>query len=171
MDQKYFVAMIIEYIRTLIHYQIDVLYFIYEMVINCLVRNNHYYQLHQFLQYHVIADSSPVACQLLSIENRYPPAGQLALDMLKRLNTKPEHIVEILLLRKQVLPALRMLKKTKREPKLSEIAEFLDVAKLSDDDILFYTVFKYFDDRGCIKKYSDPLNEYISLYKKKFDIN
>ena len=73
------------------------------MVINLLIHNNRFYQLHQFLQYHVIADSVPVACQLLSLEQRYPPAGQLALDMLKRLNSVPGSIIEVLLLRQQVI--------------------------------------------------------------------
>lgn len=106
MDEKYFVAVLVEYIRSLTHYKIEVLYFLYEMIINSLVRNNHFYQLHQFLQYHVIADSHPVAYQLLSIEQRYEPAGQLALDMLKRLNIQPSHMIEILLLRKQVSPGI-----------------------------------------------------------------
>jgi hypothetical protein len=61
-----------------------------------------FYQLHQLLQYHVVSDSVPVACQLLSLENTYPPAYQLALDMFKRLHTH-EQIVEVLLTKKQVI--------------------------------------------------------------------
>lgn len=35
-------------------------HFIYEIVINTLVQQGRYYQLHQFLQYHVVDDSKPV---------------------------------------------------------------------------------------------------------------
>ena len=35
-------------------------YYLYEMIINILVRNNCFYQLHQFLQYHVLQDSKPL---------------------------------------------------------------------------------------------------------------
>jgi regulator of MON1-CCZ1 complex len=47
------------------------------------------------------------ACLLLSLENLYPAAHQLALDMLKRVSTANEEIVEVLLSKKQILPALR----------------------------------------------------------------
>jgi len=100
-DYQYFVAFAIEYIRSLNFHHIPVQHFMYELVINALVRNRRFYQLHQFLQYHVVSDSIPVACQLLSLEQTYPPAQQLALDMLKRLNSSAR-IVEVLLSRKQV---------------------------------------------------------------------
>ena len=35
-------------------------HYLYEMIINILVRNNCFYQLHQFLQYHVLQDSKPL---------------------------------------------------------------------------------------------------------------
>ena len=47
------------------------------------------------------------ACLLLSLESVYPAAYQLALDMLKRISTANEEIVEILLSKNKVLPALR----------------------------------------------------------------
>ena len=43
-----------------------------------------YYQLHQFIQYGVITDSKHIACLLLSLESVYPPASQIALDMMAR---------------------------------------------------------------------------------------
>jgi hypothetical protein len=43
------------------------------------------------------------------LENLYPPAHQLALDMLKRLSTANEEIIEVLLSKQQILPALRYL--------------------------------------------------------------
>jgi hypothetical protein len=78
-----------------------VYHYIYELVINLLVSNGRCYQLHQLLQYHVVRDSDHVACLLLSLVPVYPPAYQLAIDMLKRLGTL-EDIVEVLLLKAQV---------------------------------------------------------------------
>ncbi len=72
-----------EYIRSLNVLGLPVPHFLFESVITLLVRHGHFYQLHQFLQYHVVSDSKHVACLLLSLESAYPPAFQLALDMLK----------------------------------------------------------------------------------------
>ncbi|CAH1776277.1 unnamed protein product, partial [Owenia fusiformis] len=94
---KFMVAVLIEYIRSLNQFQIPVQHYLYELVINTLVQHNCFYQLHQFLQYHVLSDSKPIACLLLSLESVYPPAHQLALDMLKRLSTANEEIIEVLL--------------------------------------------------------------------------
>lgn len=35
-------------------------HYLYELIINILVHNNCFYQLHQFLQYHVLQDSKPL---------------------------------------------------------------------------------------------------------------
>lgn len=94
-----------------------------------MVRQKAFYQLHQFLQYHVVSDSKPLvrihqkimrftpllkctfinlqACLLLSLEGVYPAAYQLALDMLKRLSTANDLIVEILINKQKIIPALR----------------------------------------------------------------
>ena len=55
------------------------------------------YQRHQLLQSHVISDSKPVACLLLSLESVYPSSRQKALDMMARLGTATSEITEILL--------------------------------------------------------------------------
>ena len=47
------------------------------------------------------------ACLMLSLESAYPPAHQLALDMLKRLCTANEEIIEVLLSKHHLIPALR----------------------------------------------------------------
>ena len=91
---KRLVAVLMEYIRSLNQQRIPVQHYLYEILINTLVHCNCFYQLHQFLQYHVISDSKPLACLMLSLDNVYPPAHQLALDMLKRLGTANEEIVE-----------------------------------------------------------------------------
>ncbi|KAG7222957.1 hypothetical protein INR49_029179 [Caranx melampygus] len=109
-SHKFIIAVLMEYIRSLNQFQITVQHYLYELVIKTLVQHNLFYMLHQFLQYHVLSDSKPLACLLLSLESTYPPAHQLSLDMLKRLSTANDEIVEVLLSKQQVLGALRFIR-------------------------------------------------------------
>lgn len=119
-----------------------------------------------------------MACQLLSLEKQYPPAYQLALDMLKRLlsrsNVVADQIVEVLLTSGQVriafcicaccvrsvnnshcvfgllqfLPALRFIDSHK-DVRYS-VRRILEAAFSSGDDTLFYSVYRFFEKRGEI---------------------
>ncbi|VVC27360.1 Hypothetical protein CINCED_3A024239 [Cinara cedri] len=87
------------------------------------------------IQYHIVIDSKPLACLLLSLESLYPPAHQLALDMLHRLNSAHEEIVEVLLSKKQLIPAMRYMSKRNMLDhstyrKLTEIAISIDNPKI-----------------------------------------
>ena len=62
---KRIISFILEYIRSLEEEQIPVQHFLNELLINLLVQNGSWYQLHQLLQYHVIADSKPLGKFLL----------------------------------------------------------------------------------------------------------
>ncbi|XP_053872583.1 regulator of MON1-CCZ1 complex isoform X2 [Malaclemys terrapin pileata] len=122
-------------------------HYLYELVIKTLVQHNLFYMLHQFLQYHVLSDSKPLACLLLSLESIYPPAHQLSLDMLKRLSTANDEIVEVLLSKHQVLAALRFIRGVGGHDSISA-RKFLDAAKQADDNMLFYTIFRFFEQRN-----------------------
>lgn len=144
---KFKVAVMIEYIRSLSQRDIPVQHYLYELIINVLVHNNCFYQLHQFLQYHVLSDSKPLACLMLSLESDYPPAHQLALDMLKRLSTANEEIIEVLLSKHQLLPAVRFIRSSGITDTVSS-RKFLEAAMNTDDSQLFYTIFKFFEQRN-----------------------
>ncbi|KAF6303186.1 regulator of MON1-CCZ1 [Rhinolophus ferrumequinum] len=88
MPHKFVIAVLMEYIRSLNQSAIPVQHYVHELVIKTLVQHNLFYMLHQFLQYHVLSDSKPLACLLLSLESFYPPAHQLSLDMLKMLRSR-----------------------------------------------------------------------------------
>ncbi|KAJ8776572.1 hypothetical protein J1605_015161 [Eschrichtius robustus] len=60
MPQKFVVAVLMEYIRSLNQFQITVQHYLHELVIKTLVQHNLFYTLHQFLQYHVLSDSKPL---------------------------------------------------------------------------------------------------------------
>uniref|UniRef100_A0A8C3J6T2 Regulator of MON1-CCZ1 n=1 Tax=Calidris pygmaea TaxID=425635 RepID=A0A8C3J6T2_9CHAR len=144
---KFTIAVLMEYIRSLNQFQIAVQHYLYELVIKTLVQHNLFYTLHQFLQYHVLSDSKPLACLLLSLESIYPPAHQLSLDMLKRLSTANDEIVEVLLSKHQVLAALRFIRGIGGHDSISA-RKFLDAAKQAEDDMLFYTIFRFFEQRN-----------------------
>ncbi|KAL8612030.1 hypothetical protein ACOMHN_012929 [Nucella lapillus] len=167
---KFMVAVLIEYIRSLNQFNIPVQHFLYELVINILVNNNCFYQLHQFLQYHVLGDSKPLACLMLSLESVYLPAHQLALDMLKRLQTANEEIIEVLLSKCQLLPALRFIRSVGIVDMVSS-RKFLEAAQNTEDTLLFYTVFKFFEQRNQ-KLRSNPRfqpGEHCEEYVRKFE--
>ncbi|RMX47251.1 hypothetical protein pdam_00012913 [Pocillopora damicornis] len=176
---KFMVAVLVEYIRSLNQFEIEVevpatpplkLHYLYELIINLLVHNKRFYQLHQFLQYHVISDSKPLACLMLSLESTYPPTYQLALDMLKRLNTANEEIIEVLLSKRQLLPALRYVRAIGAEDSISP-RKFLEVASNPEDSMLFYTVYKFFEQRNMRLRGSPDFapGEHCDMYVKRFE--
>lgn len=167
---KFKVAVLIEYIRSLSQCNIPVQHYLYELIINTLVRNNCFYQLHQFLQYHVLADSKPLACLMLSLEHLYPPAHQLALDMLKRVSTANEEIIEVLLSKHQLLPALRFIRSVGIVDTVSA-RKFLEAAMSTDEPMLFYTVFKFFEQRNIRLRQNPkfPQGEHCEDYVKHFE--
>lgn len=147
MSYRFLVSALVEYIRSLHKIQITVEHFLFELVMNILIENKCFYQLHQFLQYHVISDSKPLACLLLSRELVYPPATQLAMDMFKRLSTADSEIIDILLSRGQLLPALRYVRATDKVDSVSA-RQFLEAAANEDDRSIYYTVYKFFEERN-----------------------
>ena len=57
---RFIVAVVNEYIRSLVQYHIPVQHFIYEVLIEAFARLGQFYQLHQLFQYHAVADSKPL---------------------------------------------------------------------------------------------------------------
>ena len=169
MPYRFLVAAIVEYIRSLHKLQIPVEHFLFELLMNILIENKSFYQLHQFLQYHVITDSKPLACLLLSRELVYPPATQLAMDMFKRLSTADSEIIDILLSRGELLTALRYVKATGKVDTVSA-RQFLEAAVNEDDKMLFYTVYKFFEERNIRlrRKPNFPADEHCQPYEERY---
>lgn len=162
-DSKYMVSIFSEYIKSLNFLGIKVDSFIYELIINVLVRNKRFYQLHQLLQYYVINDSHHVACQLLHIQSMYPPALQLALDMLKRLNDSSQ-IVEVLFTKGMVLNALKYLNSFPEKSVIKPLApRFLEEAKKKNDLSLFHITYTFFKSNNFI---DESCSEYVEYYKE-----
>ena len=169
MSYQYMVAVVIEYIRSLNKFGLSVEHFLFELIMILLIENKCFYQLHQFLQYHVICDSKPLAMLLLSKELVYPPATQLAMDMFKRLGTADNEIIDILISRGQILSALRFVRASDKVDTVSARV-FLEAAANEDDKMLFYTVFKFFEERNTrLRKKKDfPADEHCKEYEELF---
>ncbi|CAF1199144.1 unnamed protein product [Adineta steineri] len=154
---KFATSIVIEYIRSLIDYNIPVQYFIYELLVNLLVKNNQFFQLQQLIQYQVLTDSLQLACLLLSLSNKQQPTTQIALDMLKRLTNANEEIVEILLGHNYIIEALHFC--VDHLPLTRTLARKLLEAAIKSDEILssssttttnqkilFFTVYTFFEE-------------------------
>ncbi|XP_029516905.1 regulator of MON1-CCZ1 complex-like isoform X1 [Oncorhynchus nerka] len=178
-SHKFIIAVLMEYIRSLNQVQITVQHYLYELVIKMLVQHKLFYMLHQFLQYHVLSDSKPLVIQQLLHtaqlfhESTYPPAHQLSLDMLKRLSTANDEIVEVLLSRQQVLGALRFIRSVGGHDNISA-RKFLDAACQTADQMLFYTIFRFFEQRNLRLRGNPSFNpgehceEHVVYFKQVF---
>ena len=165
---KRVIAIVIEYLRSLEERQIPAQHFLHELLINLLVRSGQYYQLHQLLQYHIISDSKPLACLLLSLEGSYPAAFQLSMDMLSRYNTlafqfqsvmhqkflfrlktSQEEIVEILLSKKKILSALMYAKSSGLERSVPA-KKFLQSAKDTGDKSILQSARNWLQEQSLL---------------------
>ncbi|XP_071533407.1 regulator of MON1-CCZ1 complex isoform X3 [Panulirus ornatus] len=168
---KMVVGVVIEYTRSLGAVGVTVQHFLYELVINALVRARQFYQLHQLLQYHVLADSKPLACLLLSLVGVYSAGQQLSLDMLCRLNTAHDEIIEVLLSQHQVTPALRYARSVGLAESVSA-RKFLEASMVSGDPKVFYSTFTFFWLRNARLRGSaafakgEHCDVYVEHYKK-----
>lgn len=127
------VTILLEYLKSLNNFHLPVNHAIYEFLINLLVSNGWVNQLQQMVHYQVIRDSVRIAALFLSLEGQYPGAYQLAVDMLKRLEAKPQ-VIEILLLKKDLNAALRYIRG--EATNVVEPAVFLEAAMATGDDLV-----------------------------------
>ncbi|KAF8570414.1 hypothetical protein P879_03420 [Paragonimus westermani] len=144
--RSFFYAVLVEYIRSLIEHEISVDHCLHELLISMVARLEEYAQLLYCIQNRLLSDSKPIALQLLSLESVYPAAGQLAIDMLKRLNFSNEEVVEVLLLKRKFMEALRF---CLMRPHLFRSPDdfpkrILELAIQSGDRLTFYNVYRFF---------------------------
>ncbi|VDM23459.1 unnamed protein product, partial [Hydatigera taeniaeformis] len=81
--QKVLSHLTLSYINDLKSRSLCIDHMLYTLLVESLVRSHDFSRLVHLLRSNVIVDSTEVANQLLSIESTFPPAGQLALDMLR----------------------------------------------------------------------------------------
>ncbi|XP_055335679.1 regulator of MON1-CCZ1 complex-like [Paramacrobiotus metropolitanus] len=144
------VAVLVEYLRSLLAVGMEPQYYVQELIVNTMVQFKMFHLLRHCVENGVFCDSKPFACLLLSLENMFPPAVQMVLDMLKRLGSSVEEQVEILLAKNEIFAAMRLLQAAgvvQHEAYLTP-RKFLEPALTSGDRMLFYSVFRYFQMRN-----------------------
>ncbi|UYV72700.1 C18orf8 [Cordylochernes scorpioides] len=166
----YVVSILLEYIRALALHQLQIPHYICRMLINILISNHKFDQLHQFLQYHIFSDSKMLACFLLSLQKVYPPSYQLGIDMLLRLDKSNEEVIDFLLSQNQILQALQFIRTIGNVDTVSP-RKFLDIAKKTNDSALFFSVFRFFQQRNLRLRGSKNFEpgEHCETYVKHFE--
>ena len=173
---KMLLTMLSEYIRALHKHEIKIDTCISELLMSVLIETKNFYQLQQFIQYHVIEDSSQLACLLVSKELVYPAGTQLALDMYRRQPNSEGDIIDIMFSRGQILTALRLVRSLGWENTVSA-RQFLEAAVNEGNKMVFYSIYKFFEERNLrlrstkefppgeqCKPYEDLFNEWFPEY-------
>jgi hypothetical protein len=104
----YLLNAIIEYARSLVENGEKLSDAVQRCLIHMLLRtpSPDLFRLHQLLIFRCIEDHIPTALQLISLSNVYPPALQMGLDMLSRLEASNE-IVQVLIAKRMPLTATK----------------------------------------------------------------
>eukprot|EP00470_Lotharella_oceanica_P010730 CAMPEP_0170185070 /NCGR_PEP_ID=MMETSP0040_2-20121228/35539_1 /TAXON_ID=641309 /ORGANISM="Lotharella oceanica, Strain CCMP622" /LENGTH=269 /DNA_ID=CAMNT_0010431351 /DNA_START=177 /DNA_END=986 /DNA_ORIENTATION=- len=166
---------VIEYARGASRHFLKVTAELNQLMIDLLLEDNRYVELHQYLQYHVLQDSKDFALQLISLQNQYEPAYQLGLDMLYRLSAFTE-MMKVLLDHDQVLEALQLVPHTSAvfQEKGLEPADFLNVAVKIKRSSIFFTCYRFFQARNQALRSSpvflpdDRCDRFVRIYEKNF---
>ncbi|CAH8671062.1 unnamed protein product [Schistosoma rodhaini] len=165
--RKLFRSILIEYIRIFSEHDICVDHCFYEMLVNLTVRMGDYTQLSFYIQSRLLADSKATALQLLSLESIYPAAGQLGIDMLKRLNTCNSELFDALLIKGRPLEALRFARLHRSENiiDMENVRNYLDAIQEIEDYMELYCNHHFLKENSmCMESYwnSDECRKYCT---------
>ncbi|XP_022647600.1 uncharacterized protein C18orf8 homolog [Varroa jacobsoni] len=169
LDQSYLFSVLVEHLRT----RETIGDLLRDLMVSSLVKRNKFYQLHQFLQYHILGDSKPLAAQLLDLAPEYAPAQQLALDMLYRVGGSQEETIETLLSKGKVISALKVVQFQGNQDTVSA-RKFLEAAKQTGDPATFYSVYRFFVQRNINLRGNvmfpkgEMCQQYVTHYKSLF---
>jgi hypothetical protein len=165
------VPCLVEYMRSIYRHFLPTSPALNDMMVQLLVKGQRYFEFHQFLQYHILNDSLTIAERLLELSAEYPPAGQLGLDMLFRLNSTTRLLL-VLLERREVVSALRLI--PPRSPLFEKEQlmprDFLAAARDTGDALVFYSAFKFFESRNLTRRNSplftpeEKCDEFVAHY-------
>lgn len=145
-DSEQIGNILILYLHSLAKFKIAAQDELSRMIINDLVKRRKLNILQQLLNYSLITESKPLACFLLSLSNIHSSIEQMALDMLGRLNAN-DIIIEVLLGQGKIIDALNL---ARQFPKVDLIParKYLEAAQKTNDSIIFYSVFNFFEQRN-----------------------
>lgn len=165
-------SVLVELLLSLALYKLKPRQFILEMFINLAVKTQQFYQMHQYIQYGVITDSKHLACIILSLENVYPPARQIALDMMSRLGDAAEELIEICLAEGKVVQAINLARETGLSDTISA-RKYLEASK-NLDPLTYFNVFSFFEERNMRLRgnttfpQEENCQDFVHLFKTMF---
>jgi hypothetical protein len=170
--RRYLLAALTEYLHSRQQHALPLDERAGNLVLSMLEAQRSYYQLHQFVQYHLVPDSMDLAYRLLSLEPEYPPAAELALDMFKRLGPLgSDALTGCLLERGQLLAACRFIRSNGL--KTFPPRPLLQAAAARKDGI-FAAVFNFFRQRNEVWRHSphflpeEQCEEYVALWEARY---
>lgn len=160
-------TLLLEYMRALRALKIRVSDYIQRLAIEVLIKDGRFNMLHQYIQYKIIMDSRNIALQILSIEDKYKPAFQIAMDMLIRCGDHSV-ICEVLIARKKIGHALSVMHNN--SIKSIPFNVIFEGIIQQNDDLLFYNAFEIIRKIQGNNEFTKrpDMEEYIKLYKEKF---
>ena len=124
-DDVLLAAILTEYMRCIQYYGIPPNASVFQLLAETLVRSGAEQQLYQLLQYHIPADSAPLAQWLLDLGVACPRARQIALDMMRRME-EPKRVLEALLDAGDLYSAMQLARATKlRLASKSQVSLFI----------------------------------------------
>lgn len=158
------------YISSLAKHNITAQHDISKLVIVDLVRRRQFDTLQNLIKFSLINESKVLACFLLSLSHEHPSVTQMALDILYKLNAETvcitkypiivpsaiyfifhcnfeQIIIEVLLGQGKIVEALRLANSLTGAESLSA-RKYLEAAKKTNDSIVFYTVYTWFQQRN-----------------------
>ncbi|VDN56181.1 unnamed protein product [Dracunculus medinensis] len=173
-SKKRLVEYALHYLLVLKEYEIEVQpYFLNEILVSAMASAGEFHRLQHCLQFRVITDTKQTAFQLLSHGAKHASLIQLALDMLVRLGTATEEIVEVFLARGHVVEAVRFLESTSSIDKVNPL-KLLEAAWQQNRQIR-YAVFSRIRSSfsPCKNKTANSSNshhyeEYTKRFKELF---
>lgn len=170
------IPVVVEYLRSIHRHFLKTEDILNDLLVSLLLQAGRVYELHQALQYHILNDSLPIANRLISVAPVYPPAYQLGIDMLYRLNQLPR-LIRVLLQHHQVLGALQLIPSF-RAPFLDTpgltARDFLSVARDQQDSMVFFHCYRFFENRNAALRGTanfiagDGCDEFVQQYQEQF---
>ncbi|XP_067644801.1 regulator of MON1-CCZ1 complex [Eurosta solidaginis] len=145
-EREYTETILIHYLHSLNKHNIAAQEDLSKLIISELIRNRNFDTLRRLVSYSLLLESKPIACFLLSHSNVDAAISQIALDMLSKIGAH-DIIIEVLLGQGKIIDALRLAGNSKNNETISA-RKFLEAAQKTNDDLIFHSVFKFFQMRN-----------------------
>lgn len=159
-----------EYLRSIYRHYMSTEDFLNDLLVDLFIIDKRYYEFHQYLQYHILNDSTTIATKLLQLSDCYLSAYQLGIDMIYRLNAF-DLLLSSLLERREIVTALQLI--PYRSPLFTrpglKPCDFLAAAR-QKNICTFYSAFKFFEARNIVLRHSPefPVEEGCSHFAVEF---